>query len=330
VDDAGVEAALYKFLATASRPARGGIAPFQPDKKKVGDVMHALRSLVYVAGTLAPPCWLDGRREGERFLACRNGLLRLRDEALLPHDPEYFNTSAVGFDYEADPPEPVEWLKFLRSVWPGASEDDRASILAVQEQYGYALSGDRRRQKIILHVGPKRAGKGVILRTLLKLMGNDAHVGLSLSGLATERFALEPLIGKQLAAVPDARSVGRSGQVVELLLAVSGGDELTVPRKYRTAVTVQLNCLFWMLSNVVPRLLDASGTIASRFIVVQYRNSFYGHEDLDLERRLDKELPGILKWAVKLSGVRAAGTLHAAGERVARRASDAVVVQHDH
>ena len=38
---------------------------------------------------------------------------------------------------------------------------------------------------------------------------------------------------------------------------------------------------FLLLSNELPELADASGAMASRFIVLTLRNSFYGREDTE-------------------------------------------------
>jgi putative DNA primase/helicase len=48
----------------------------------------------------------------------------------------------------------------------------------------------------------------------------------------------------------------------------------------------------------LPQLTDASGALASRFIVLVMRRSFYGQEDLGLFNRIVTELPGILNWAI--------------------------------
>jgi putative DNA primase/helicase len=53
-----------------------------------------------------------------------------------------------------------------------------------------------------------------------------------------------------------------------------------------------------VLSNELPRLADASGALASRFIVIVMTRSFYGREDLGLYSKLVAELPGILNWAI--------------------------------
>ena len=55
---------------------------------------------------------------------------------------------------------------------------------------------------------------------------------------------------------------------------------------------------FLILSNELFRLADASGALASRFILLMLTKSFYGREDHNLTEKLMTELPGILNWAV--------------------------------
>ena len=68
----------------------------------------------------------------------------------------------MPFDYDADALEPVRWLEFLDELWP----DDADSIAALQEFFGYVISGRLDLQKILLLVGPTRGGKGAIARVL--------------------------------------------------------------------------------------------------------------------------------------------------------------------
>jgi len=284
LDDSDVRADLYAFLDAAKRQGRKKLEPFAPNRSKVDNVLDALKALVHLPSELTPPCWVAaGDAETGPIMACRNGLLRLSDGALLPHSPSYFATAAADFDYDPAAPEPEEWLKFLASLWP----TDQQAINTLQETFGYVLSGDNRHQKMFLLIGPPRCGKGTIGRILVKLLGGRGHVGLPLGSLNGD-FGLQPLIGKMLAIVPDARLHGRSHTITERLLAISGGDDLTVARKNTTSVTMRLPARFVFLTNVLPSLADPSGTIASRFIVQMLSVSFLGNEDLDLERRLNK------------------------------------------
>ena len=78
----------------------------------------------------------------------------------------------------------------------------------------------------------------------------------------------------------------------------TGEDATTIGRKYKSAWTGQLQTRFLILSNELFRLADASGALASRFILLMLTKSFYGQEDRNLTKKLMTELPGILNWAV--------------------------------
>jgi len=124
-------------------------------------------------------------------VACANGLLHVPTRELLAHTPVYFNQTAVPFAYVEDAPEPTRWLAFLKELW-----DDETQIAALQEWFGYVISGRTDMHKIMLLVGPTRAGKGVIARALGKLVGPENVAGPTLTGLSGE-FGLQPLLGSR-------------------------------------------------------------------------------------------------------------------------------------
>jgi putative DNA primase/helicase len=113
-------------------------------------------------------------------------------------------------------------------------------------------------------------------------------------------FGMQPLIGRPLGLISDARLSGRAdGQVVvERLLSISGEDSLTIDRKYREPWTGRLPTRFVVLTNELPRLSDSSGALASRFVVFVLTQSFLGREDPGLTDRLLAEAPGIFNWAL--------------------------------
>ena len=184
---------------------------------------------------------------------------------------------------------------FLKQLWL----EDQQAIDTLQEMFGLLLTGETRHQKAFLLVGPKRSGKGTIARVATALLGQANVCGPTLSSLS-QNFGLAPLVGKRLAIISDARLSGKTDQsiVVERLLAITGEDSLTVDRKYRDAWTGRLETRFVLLSNELPRLTDASGAIASRFIILILKNSFFGREDHGLTDRLLLEMPGILNWSI--------------------------------
>jgi putative DNA primase/helicase len=267
--------------------------PWAPTRRKVGDVLEALQAVVHLSERLDPPAWVEGA--GDRHLvALQNGLLHLPTRQLEEHSPRLFNLTALPYDYDPAAPVPRRWLRFLRDLWPG----DRESRRLLQEWFGYVLSGETNLHKILLLVGPPRSGKGTIARVLTALVGRDNTAGPTLASLG-QNFGLSPLLGKPLAVVSDARLGGDTFTVVERLLSISGEDAITVDRKYRDPWTGRLPTRFVVISNELPDLGDASGAIATRFLVLTLAKSWLGQEDATLTDQLLEELPGILLWALK-------------------------------
>ena len=292
-----VRAVIYEFLEHARRLVNDRLISFNPNRNKVGDVQDALAAAAQLPGAVRAPSWIDAEPHADAtdIFACSNGLLHLPTRTLLPHTPVFFSVNAVEYAYDAWVSEPAEWLRFLHLLWPQDSE----TIATLQELFGVLLTNDTRHQKAFLIVGPKRSGKGTIARLLTALLGADNVAGPTLSGIG-QNFGLAPLIGKPLAIISDARLSGRADQhlIAERLLAITGEDALTIDRKYQGAWTGRLPTRFLILTNELPRLADASGALASRFVVLTLRQSFYGREDQGLTERLLTELPGILNWAM--------------------------------
>ena len=297
IDRDEVRSVIYEFLEHARRLVSDKLVPFNPNRNKVGDVQDALAAAAQLPSAVRAPSWMDAEPHANAadIFACSNGLLHLPTRTLLPHTPTFYSVNAVEYAYDARVKEPVEWLRFLQLLW----EQDTQSIATLQELFGLLLTGDTRHQKAFLLVGPIRSGKGTIARVLTALLGGDNVAGPTLSGLS-QNFGLAPLIGKPLAIISDARLGGRTDAqvIVERLLAITGEDRLSIDRKFLPAWTGQLPTRFLILSNELPKLTDASGAIASRFILLRLVQSFYGHEDLLLTGKLLKELPAILNWAI--------------------------------
>ena len=308
-EDRAIRSWVYERLETAQywhvdpRTEEKELKPWNPNRHKVGDVLDALAAIAHTGETVDTPSWLTPVRGGPHdqsnyrateIVACSNGLLHVGTRKLLDLTPLYFNRVAVPFGYDAAAPEPRHWLKFLDQLWP----DDPETIDALQEFFGYVLSGRTDLHKIMLLIGPTRSGKGTIARVLAALLGQGNVAGPTLASLGTN-FGLSPLLGKPLALVSDARLAGGNvHQVVERLLSISGEDLLTVDRKYREPWTGKLASRFLILSNELPRFGDASGAIANRFVVLAMHQSFLGRENTHLTEELISGLAGILSWAL--------------------------------
>jgi putative DNA primase/helicase len=270
---------------------------FKPTKAKVENVLDALRATCNLPSASTPPCWLqdDPGLDPLDVLPFRNGLLHIPTRRLLPLTPAFFSLNGLAFEYEPHARDPTNWLRFLHDLWP----DDQESRDTLQEVIGYLLTPRTHLQKIVMLIGPKRSGKGTIGRVARRLLGDRNVCGPTLANMS-EQFGLSILIGKSAAIIADARINGRTDTAVvtERLLSISGEDTLSVPRKFLPDWNGKLSARFVVMSNELPRIEDASGAFASRFIVLTLSRSFYGREDHGLFDRFIPELPGILNWAL--------------------------------
>ena len=285
--DAAIRKTIYLTTENATYIGRGKddepvVKPWSPNAAKVTNVHDALSHAV-----------TQYEGEAEVVMALENGVLEPATRGLSEHSPERFNLSHLPFRYEPEAECP-QWLAFLDSSLPGDSQAHDT----IAEWFGYVLSGRTDLHKIGVLVGPPRCGKGTISRVLKAMVGIDGWAAPTLSRLGTE-FGLASLIGKSLAVMGDVRWTSKHViEAVPIMLGISGEDGFTVPRKYLGDWVGKLDTRLMLMSNDAPVFTDASGALAGRMVYVAFHRSFLGQEDLELEGRLMRELPGILNWSL--------------------------------
>ena len=287
IADTDVRGAIIRHLDESYFALTGGT---------IGNVVDHARAHAEIKSSLDMPAWLSGGKwPASEVLPMQTRLLHLPTLTTIPATPEFFTPTALDFDFDPSAPQPDRWLEFLGQLWP----IDPDCIDLLQEYFGLLLTLDTRQQKILMLIGPRRSGKGTIARILHRLIGLANVAGPTVASLASN-FGLAGLLGKSLAIISDARLSGRSDQavVIERLLRISGEDCLDIDRKFQHPICCRLPTRLMVLSNELPRLADASGALASRFLVLPLRESFYGREDRTLTDRLLAELPGILNWSI--------------------------------
>ena len=252
-----IEDALRNFLSVAGvweESNDGKVWKSHPlASGKIADVARMVRARLRNKGAdLKTPCWHpdsvpgligDILGDSDRYpapsdlLTLRNGVLNMRTRKLMPHTPELITFNALPYDYEPAE-EPVEWLKFLGSIWG----DDRESILCLQEIFGYLISGRLDLEKIFALVGKTGGGKTTILHTLSLLLGEDNVANFSPVGLSS-RFGLGQFVGKSAMILDDARFNWRDvkPELTERLLSISGRGKLPVEKKYQDEKTAAIS-----------------------------------------------------------------------------------------
>ncbi|MCR9216739.1 MAG: DUF5906 domain-containing protein [bacterium] len=318
-----LRAHILAFLSHGQmRTADGKSIAIPLTARSVNDVIGALKSLpnLLLDDTFDPPHWRrwtghetpewypdpsslvtfrDGWVSIDKATGDHKFISRYNDRKVTrPMAASLFATSGLPFKFADASGEPVEWLRFLASIWGDADSPEARTL---QEFMGLTLTLDTSHHKILLLTGPRRSGKGSILRVWRSLLGSS-NVASPSAATLSERFGLWSLLDRRLAVISDARfrHGPDSSVVAERLLSISGEDGLTIDRKNLPPLTnVKLSARLVVATNEIPRLSDSARALPSRFLALPMTKSFYGREDRQLGARLEREVPSLLLWALE-------------------------------
>ena len=286
-----------------------GVDPGQVGTKQVGDAFMNLKALCVVRVDNTPPLPFHVSDPTRRMLAFSSGLLDLTALAarekpqLLPHDPDWFSPAALpyAFDPEARCPKFRAFVGQIlnadpKTLKPLTEGDNRVKV--VQELFGYSLLTDNRFQTFAIFTGNGRNGKGTLFDVWGEMIGPENTASVPLEAMCKE-FGTEPLVGKMLNLAGDMNDVDAA--VEGTLKSWTGEDRVTVPRKYKQALQVEPVVKFIYGCNKLPWFKDKSDGVWRRLIVVPFNYSPKAAKDIDaqLRRKLKKELPGVLNWALR-------------------------------
>lgn len=176
--------------------------------------------------------WVMEEQLSEELIPLENGVYDISKKALRKYAPEDLFQSKIPVAYD----ENADCHIFKRTV-DQIFESDKERIAVMQEIFGNALLNSSKAEKLFLWIGMGSNGKSLLGDILTELIGHDntAHVPLSQFG---ETFGLEPIIGKMLNL--SAENEVTKKLHTEYLKAMASGDTVSIPRKFKTAITEKI------------------------------------------------------------------------------------------
>lgn len=238
--------------------------------------------IVFSNGILTVPAYLAGRPEAEYW----------QDQT-----PDLFTLAAVSTPFDPTAKCPV-WMEQYLAPTLG---DEPDKILLMQEWYGYCLTCDTSMQKMMFFRGRPGSGKGTAIRVLHQLVGAGQAAATDFTTLSGD-FGMQSLLGKLILTIADARTPkhGREIRGLEILLNITGNDEVSINRKFKDYISDQrLTTRITIAANSFLEVTDHEGALARRLLLIQFENDFVGREDTELDDKLAAEIPGIINWALE-------------------------------
>jgi putative DNA primase/helicase len=216
------------------------------------------------------------------------------------HDPEDLISKLADVEYHPDAACP-EWERHLATVLPSAAVRDFFQMVV-----GYALTGLRIEQVIVMLQGRGGDGKSTtmdVIRRMLGGYGMAADVQTFMAGAARSGADASPDMAR-LAGDVRLCSTGeprRGGALDEAKIkAITGGSPIAARELNQSLFEFIPGFVLFLECNAKPRISGDDDGIWRRIIVILFPHQFKeGEVDKRAKERLLAELPGVFNWALR-------------------------------
>jgi P4 family phage/plasmid primase-like protien len=239
----------------------------------------------------------------KKILSFPNGELEVAAGELKNHTRSNYCTIQMNYSYDPQAECP-SWLQFIEDITDG--QRDRMDLL--QEMFGYCLTHDTRYQKCFYLIGDGANGKSVLLGVLEALIGeaNTSHVEIAFLNSDFQRIKLA---NSMVNICNDIKTdVAGTGSFFK---AIVTGDTISGCFKGKDFFDFKPTCKMVFAANNMLSTRDIDGGFLRRICFINFPITFVNEpkrknerlRDPGLQKKLLKELPGILNWA--LAGLKA-------------------------
>jgi len=261
--------------------------------KAIEQVGYSASYLRGVASFIEMAASLDSWDSNPDYLPFRNGVLRLSDRKLLPHNPAHRLTWQVPYDYQpnGDAAPFIDWLQ--QAV---GGHQDQVELL--RAYMNCVLVGRPEFQRYLELIGPGGTGKGSFIRVVEMLVGNQNCHSTELKHLENNRFETAKLYGKRLVTITDTQNYAGD---VSVLKAMTGQDTLRFEEKNKQAGNgFRFGGMLLIAANEPIASKDYTSGIARRRITILFNHQVKAAERRDLEAEFAPLIPAIVNWVLDM------------------------------
>lgn len=233
------------------------------------------------------------------LLNCSNGVIDLKTGKILPHDKKYMMSKNTGVVADLEN-EPKVWNKCLMDIFKGSVD----LINFIHKCIGYSCTGDTTEQCFFQCYGLGSNGKGVFANTISTMLG-DYALNVQVESILTRPNGSNGA-SSDIARMKGARFI-RTNEPSEgsrfnegLVKQLTGSDIVTARYLYGTEFEFKPEFKLWIWCNYKIVVRGTDKGIWRRMRLVPFEATFEGkNNDKELQKKLLKELPQILGWAIK-------------------------------
>lgn len=226
----------------------------------------------------------------------QNGFYDPKDKKLLLHDSDYKSINQLAIRYDPDHVEQNaimdEWLHFI------APEDDDLEMLL--QFIGYCFTSDTSMQKLLILNGGGGTGKSTLIRIIETMVGYSNISNISLTQLASERFAPYGLMGKTLNTCADLEIAALED--TSMLKKALGEDSLRAEKKGKDSFSFKSYAKMVFSTNQLPTIRAERTNGLYRRLLIHTMNKVPENKQADFYDRLQDGIPWLVQLAVEALG----------------------------
>jgi len=191
-----------------------------------------------------------------RYLNCKNGILDLATNKLLPHSPEFLITQRINANFIQNPG-PTQYVDQLR--------DQYFDGMFIVERFMQAvLRYDLSNEMALFLNGPTGSGKGTIMNLIYEIL-KASSVHASLKTLGDPKYGLYTVLNKRCFFDKDSRTRSLNDDAVENFLKITGrdlGQGTWINGKWIRQFEANIKCFVLAATNQFARLPPGTDMLA--------------------------------------------------------------------
>lgn len=255
-------------------------------RKNITDISSSMAEI------LTPEKKLDANPD---LFNCANGIVRLSDISLLPHDAQYLITKISDVEYDAAATCPV-FMNFLDEIF----DHDQELINYIQKLFGYSLTGKPKEHLLHFFYGDGNNGKSTLIDIMFHIFGDYAD---KISASTLTQKDRDNSISNDVARLRGSRLVVSSELEDKrylnesLVKDLTGGDLIVARFLHKEYFSFKPTFSIIMYGNHYPQIKGCDNGIRRRIRLVPFKVNI-PNPDKDFIKKLRAEASGILNWVL--------------------------------
>jgi putative DNA primase/helicase len=265
------------------------------------DMQITANTIKDVAQQLKWMCYRVIEDVNHKHIAFNDTLYDLEDFKPVPFNREIYATHKLPFNYEDILTTSIDtFTNFLNTslvIKDRFDKPDTDLIKLVQQMFGFFLIEDIRAGSAFFLIGDGANGKSVMAQVVQEMVGQEYCSAMSIQTLTTDKFAVQHLIGKKLNVSNEEESKYIRSDKFKALIT---GELVSAERKFGDSFEFIPRTKYLFATNQLPTFDGINYGIRRRIKIVPFHRIFKPEErDHNLLRKILKELPGIINWAIQ-------------------------------